>query len=253
MLTDDDVLGAVDAAEGAGAAVSSLVAMANARGGHDNISVVLVRPAGTILEAAASEEGVPSPAEISGQLDVIPIDRSDAHDDDVADVDPGVLEAAAHDDAAMGASQVPGQAPPAPPSRAEQRRARQAARRAWLLKRSALLVTLLVVAVVIGSVAWSQSYFLTTHDGRVAIDRGFPFLAMSKEYRTSEVDASELSKAERARYLDDHTLRGKADAERLLRRMPELAGRCDPSGSATKGDPTSTQLPDPACEDAAGQ
>lgn len=121
----------------------------------------------------------------------------------------------------------------------------RAALRRWLLIRSVAALGIVAAAFGIGMLAWSHSYFITVRDdGRIGIDRGFPISGMSRQYRTIDVARQDLSSASQARYLDDHTLRGRVDAERLLKRMPDLAGRCD---RVATSDPTERQLPDPSC------
>ncbi|MEO6867683.1 MAG: hypothetical protein ABI200_06650, partial [Gaiellales bacterium] len=89
--------------------------------------------------------------------------------------------------------------------------------RAWVL---ALLAVL--IAALIGGWVWSHSYFLMERaDGRVGINRGFPFARLATPYRSSDVVAQELSASDRDSLVESHRILDREDAERVLAELPE--------------------------------
>ncbi|MCW2924431.1 MAG: hypothetical protein JWM98_1835, partial [Thermoleophilia bacterium] len=95
----------------------------------------------------------------------------------------------------------------------------------------------LVLAAVAGAFTWSQSYFLIERqDGTVGVNRGFPFARLASPHRSSDVLASQLSKADRDRLVESHRLLSREDADRLLKELPE---RVEPTGEVPGGDTAS--------------
>lgn len=252
-------------------AVRELVALANERGGSDNISVVLVQPlppdedTATLAAAAAVAGGEEHPArsvELSGELDVVPIELTSEHE----------TSGARHDPSAEGTTQtiqaVPATPPRMPPVRRPGARtggpAHNAANgepplthaaewpqprpRARYLKRILFALFILLVAFVAGGVAWRQSYFLTEQrGGLVGIDQGFPIFGLSRDYQTSDVHVDDLEPGDRERYVATQTLRSREDAERIYDRLPELAGRCERQTAGGGSPADATTLRDPNC------
>ncbi|MBW3629425.1 MAG: glycerol-3-phosphate dehydrogenase/oxidase, partial [Gemmatimonadetes bacterium] len=67
---------------------------------------------------------------------------------------------------------------------------------------------------------WSQSYFLLEReDGRVGINRGFPFARLAAPYRSSDVVADDLSDADRERLVQSHRILSRSA---VLAREPGL-------------------------------
>ncbi len=96
---------------------------------------------------------------------------------------------------------------------------------------AALVFLVLALAAVI---AWRQSFFLTERaDGRIGIDRGFPLSGLHESWRTGEVTADELSAYDRRELIDAHQLRSRADAEKLLRQLPERIVATSPPTNTT--------------------
>ncbi len=80
---------------------------------------------------------------------------------------------------------------------------------------------MVVLAAIAGGFVWSQSYFLLEReDGRVGINRGFPFARLAAPYRSSDVVADELSDADRERLVESHRILSREDAERVLEELP---------------------------------
>jgi protein phosphatase len=211
MISDDEVAQLLTGAETLDEAAESLVRAANQRGGKDNITVVLFR-----LDDDGRPEGSPA------LVDEETIHRGLTADD---------LRAAVADQDRAGAV-VTGATPS--PARAPRDAGATEPRRGSKL-RGALtaLVAVVVVALVVaaGVAAARQAYFLGTDDGGlVTVYRGLPYELplgvelYSEEYR-SGVPATAIPEARRDRVLD-HQLRGRTDAEDLVRQLER--GTLDP-------------------------
>jgi serine/threonine protein phosphatase PrpC len=207
------------------AGVAALVDLANARGGTDNITVVVAQPVPSdvsgeldleALKAAVSQtaaippvgSGV-TPAEESGPLPtVLPDELRDVE----ASGEMPAMQPLEHDDEDMWAP----------------RGRRRGGGRGWLL-----LLALVVVGAAIGGFVWSQSYFLLERaDGRVGINRGFPIARLATPYRSSDIAAEELTASDRERLVDSHRLLSRDDAERVLDELPQrVDGSLDEQGS----------------------
>jgi len=256
------------------AATSAMVALANERGGTDNISVVLAQPL-RADEAVAGQTASLHPTEVSGELDVIPIEATDVHEEGettaaVPRAAPGWRGSGGGGSGGEGApadvatTQTFATVPPASGGRGTVARSDAApaadvgaatepvapARR----PRSRYLRTVLVIlflslaAFTAGAVAWRQSYFLTEHaNGSVAIDQGFPLLGLHRSFVESDVQVEDLEPADRERFVESETLRSREDARRLLERMRELAGQCEQLADTTTGAGVSAAPSDPDC------
>lgn len=256
-VSDDEIGAAVVAMHGNPArGAAALVALANERGGSDNISVVMVCPHpddrleipppvdGSGRAAPVGGLAPTNPAEISGEIDVISIDRTNLPrtGEDTVTVDEHTYQAAIQEHAIAREQlqpgkrrrQVPGTPSPAPA-------------RSWPVRRIAAAVAIVAISFLGGSWAWSQSYYIdTTGSGMITARHGFPLLGLNRAWRTTDIPARDLSTADRQKYVDRPTLRSKADVQRILRLLPELAGRCDDLNTNTV-DPPTTRLTDPAC------
>ena len=200
----DRQIGDVVAAGGDPAtAAGKLIDMANDGGGSDNISVVLVQP--LPLEPAVV---TPSPSEISGEIVMTPLA------DNADEPAPPDLEADVPNRSRSG------------------------------LRHLIVVVAILLVAAAIGGFAWSQSYFVAADSsGLVVIRQGFPVAGLHRTVQQSTVRSGDLSSSDRERYVDDHTLRGRHDAEKIIRKLPALAGLCSSGSLSTTG---SRSAPDAA-------
>jgi PPM family protein phosphatase len=204
MISDDEVQALLAGAGSLEDAADALVRAANQRGGKDNITVVLFR---------LDDDGGPEePA--AGGLDEETVHRGLTTDD----VRTAVLE-----------RERSGAVASAPP----RERARRSDRASGVKRGLATLAAALVLGLVVvaGVVAARQAYFLGTDDaGLVTVYRGLPYELplgidlYSQQYR-SGVPATSIPEARRERVLD-HQLRGRADAEDLVRQLEQ--GTLDP-------------------------
>lgn len=215
-----------------------LIDQANARGGSDNISVVLfqpvpsdvsgelrIRPLAAVggasgqapLAQTASMPAVESPAESSG-----PIDMAGRH---AAGIDVEELDARPFVDHTAGAAPVP-----------------------RTLKRTLAIVTAVLVAAGLGAFAWSESYFLMERgDGTVGIDRGFPVFGLSKPWKDGDVEADALTPSDRQRLVESHRLLSRGDAQRVFDGLADRVEPAEPEAAAstTPTPPTPAPAPTP--------
>ncbi|MCW2926588.1 MAG: hypothetical protein JWM86_556, partial [Thermoleophilia bacterium] len=198
------------------AAVASLVALANARGGSDNISVVVAQPVPSDVSGELSIEALHAAATTS-QLRVPEASAAPAEES-------GPIPAI-HPPAGATPAETSGELPRLEPvtegvkswERSDEDHQRRSSRRGLLA-----LALFVAVAAAAGGIVWSQSYFLVERgDGRVGIDRGFPFAGLASPYRSSDIDVEELETADRRRLVDSHRLLSREDAERVLDELPE--------------------------------
>lgn len=171
------------------AAAQALVDEANANGGEDNITVILFQIAtldDTIELPVTTEPAADADEDTLGELERIPVVAADA-----------------------------GATAPAPAAR----------KRRLLSWKVAVPLALVVLAAIAGGAVYglSRANFVGV-DGRgyVAVYQGVPWnlpfgIHLYREVYTSRLLAAELSQADR-RKLFDHTLRGRSDAERAIRR-----------------------------------
>ncbi|MCW2959664.1 MAG: Stp1/IreP family PP2C-type Ser/Thr phosphatase [Thermoleophilia bacterium] len=214
----------LESAKDPDAATQRLVDQANARGGTDNITVVIAQPvpsdvsgelnvqelhAALAASDAQSTSRLPqlaglsdAPAEASGPLPVV--ERDVEHSGELPALQPIDVNGAEHDGEGEEFHDPTGVA-------------RSRTVRGWLA-----FITVVIVAAVAGGFLWSQSYFLTERaDGRVGIDRGFPFAGLSRSHSTSDVTAEELSAADQERLVDSHRILSRTDAERVVDGLPD--------------------------------
>ena len=192
------------------AAVRWLVDLANERGGSDNITVIIAQPV---------------PSDVSGELSIEALHAAAATTSQIAK--PVVSEAPAQDSGPMplvvpqghSAAETSGELPrlqPIPHEEDWTEPTRRGGRRGLLV-----FVALVVLAAIAGGFVWSQSYFLIEReDGRVGINRGFPFARLASPYRSSDVVAEQLSDADRERLVESHRILSREDAERVLEELP---------------------------------
>jgi serine/threonine protein phosphatase PrpC len=195
----------------------ALIAAANLAGGRDNITVVLLR-----LEDvhAASSRAQESGAQAEGPEDRAPEDWA-----------PGTAAIGGTHATMTGASAVSAPLSPRRPRRPSAgrppRESSGSARRSMGLRRTSVVVGVLLVLGLLGSavyLAWQSVYFIGTNNrGLVTLYRGVPFRLpgnvnlYSSDY-VSGVSASTLSPGRR-RTLLDHSLRSEGDAASLLRSL----------------------------------
>jgi protein phosphatase len=208
-VDDATIAEIVTTSSGIDSAVDRLIDAANAGGGTDNISIALARHV---------DPTAPPARELTGEIDIAPIDRVD-DTGSMPIVDPGL---------SRPIDQVPTQPTESPP--------RKRASRSYVPVFVALAA---VAAFAVGVFAWSQSYYLVEReDGLVGADQGFPVPGMHREWRTSDVNVEDLEADDQAELLNRPTLRSEEDVEKLLDSLPERAGRCDTATGAIR---------DPAC------
>ncbi|MCW2956336.1 MAG: Stp1/IreP family PP2C-type Ser/Thr phosphatase [Thermoleophilia bacterium] len=205
------------------AATQRLVELANARGGSDNITVVIAQPV---------------PSDVSGELHTEALHAALAAQGAAGTTDQLPLvtasDAPAEASGPLPVVEMPTLEPIDPEGEGPEFRdptgvARSRTVRGWLA-----FATIVVLAAVAGGFLWSQSYFLVERgDGRVGIDRGFPFAGLSSSYSTSDISADELSAADQERLVDSHKLLSRSDAERVVAGLPDRV-------EAPDGDATST-------------
>ena len=189
------------------AALARLVDLANERGGTDNISVVVAQPVPSDVSGELSVEALHAAAATTGQIRRPVVSDAPAHDS-------GPLPAVIAPDTSVHLPVQPMQHEP--PGEVPVRRTRTA----W---RGLVLVALLaIVAAIVGGFMWSQSYFLLEReDGRVGINRGFPFARLAQPHKTSDVVAEELDESDREQLVESHRILSREDAERVLDGLPD--------------------------------
>jgi len=208
MLSEDEIAAVLSANPRLRDAGEALVEAANAAGGRDNITVVLLRLE-EVLRAA--EPGVADQETLIGIPAVSPVQ-----------------------DPALGPLAAPavGAAPAPPVSRRRPRPApsgapRSAARTRRLRRRAGILVVTLSVLGLLGAAAYlalQSVYFIGTNNrGLVTLFQGVPYklpgnLSLYNSDYVSGVSASTLS-PERRRTLLDHSLRSESAAASLIRSL----------------------------------
>jgi protein phosphatase len=207
------------------AAARALVDLANERGGSDNITVVIAQPVPSDVSGELSIEALRAAAATTSQLGAA--DAPPVLSDAPAEAS-GPLPVVADDVEMLPIEHEEDRAPVRPRRR----------RFGWLL-----VLLLVLVAAGVGAFVWSQSYFLLERaDGRVGINRGFPFARMGKPYRSSDVDADELDASERERRVDSHQILSRTDAEHVL---DDLRAQVDTPLGNTDGEGSGGVAPNP--------
>ncbi len=212
-VADDELARIVlDSAGDPDAAARRLVALANERGGTDNITVALAQPV---------------PSDVSGEL------RIEALEAAAGTASAGAIEdvATPEPDASLDARAVEtsGELPVLQPIHDEEP---VAARRGGSHVRTILVgAVLLALVVAVVAFTWSRSYFLLEReDGSVGIDRGFPIAGLSTQWRDSDVQADDLDPAERERLVDSHRMLSREDPARVLDELPRRLQPADGPG-----------------------
>jgi PPM family protein phosphatase len=211
MISDDEVTALLTGASSLDEAAQSLIRAANQRGGKDNITVVLFR-----LGDDSEPEG-----QAAAAVDEETIHRGLTADD--------VRSAVADQERSGAVVTAPRPARQTPrPAPATATRGRSGLRRALAALATVVVLGLIAAAGVIGA---RQAYFLGTDDGGfVTVYRGVPYelplgLDLYSEQYRSGVPATSIPEARRDRVLD-HQLRGRSDAEDLVRQLEQ--GTLDP-------------------------
>jgi serine/threonine protein phosphatase PrpC len=205
-------------------ATRRLVREAKNRGGHDNITVVVVRLA---------EEG-PSPRTDEERTAALPGAEAVAEADSSATAPlPAVPGPSAEArEGAVSAREA------AAPGSTEAAKAASGARRRGLGHRLWLLVVALVVAVVVVAlaVALNVSYYVGVDSGYVAVFQGLPYrlggLELSHVYLRTQTPALAVAPGER-HLLTDHSVTSKDEAIRIAEAMRAGVLAPSPSPSAT--------------------
>ena len=210
-------------------AVRALVDLANARGGSDNISVVVAQPVPSDVSGELSLEALQFAASAVGTTTQLPA--------------AGGSEAPAHRSGPLplivpegsSAAETSGELPTLEPLDEDSAGGwhdeppRSHRVRGWLL-----FGGIIALAAIIGGFTWSQSYFLVEReDGRVGINRGFPIGRLSVPHRSSDIVADELDPADRERLIVSHRILSREDAERVLDDLPQ---QIDPTIEEARGD-----------------
>lgn len=184
----------VEGGEPIDGSLARLVALANERGGTDNITAVAAQPV---------------PSDVSGELRIEVLSAA---------LDAGAAETVSSMvPAAPSAVEASGELPALQPMAPEEPTTPPWWRHEWIWWTAAGLV--LATAIVL---TWTQSYFLLERaDGRVGINRGFPVWRLSTPYRSSSIAAAELSSADRESYVESKRLLGRAESEKLLDQLAE--------------------------------
>jgi protein phosphatase len=210
MVGEDAIAAELGAARTLEETGHALVDAANAAGGRDNITVVLVRLEEVALAGAVTGE---QPTQVGM--------RTAAVASAVATVERPRTEA-------RRLAPLPGSpdGPPADGAVASSPRERRS-RRAWTL---AIIAAVLLVPVVLGGFAAINAvYFVGTEDGYVAIFRGLPYdLPLGVDlYERNYLSGARAADVPRPELLTDHTWRSRDDAYELVGAMERgrLAGR----------------------------
>jgi protein phosphatase len=179
---------------------SSLVSIANERGGTDNISVVLVQPRPAQLAPPGGwADGVPPQG--TGQIRMPDLASDDAPVSTAPADRPPRTRVENHTVLAESGFHVPWWA--------------------WLSAAAALAGVVLVLA-------WSNSYYLVErNNGRVGINQGFPIAGANRPHATGTVNIEDLPASEREALVESTTLRSRENAERLLSQLPEKVDGAD--------------------------
>jgi serine/threonine protein phosphatase PrpC len=208
----------------------SLIAAANAAGGKDNITVVLLRLEEVFSEAERLRDGhttitavAPAPVVASASRELTGIPSSQAHTDVAVRADESGASSGTN-----GEQPAPEPLPPRRPRFPEQapRRTKGARLRRRLRRLRTLVVLLAVVGVLAAGayLALQSVYFIGANQrGLVTMYNGLPYELPGKiKLYTSDyvsgVSASTLVPARR-RALLDHSLRSEADAAELMRQL----------------------------------
>ncbi len=212
MLSEDEIAALLRQHAPLRDAGEALVAAANAAGGRDNITVVLLRldevqaAAGSLVEEQATLTGVPAVRpEVPAAQDGEP-PAADALDGHLAEPAPAI------------AQRMPRRPGPEDGGAARRRRRR---RRLGVLAALAVVVVLLAAA---GYVALQSVYFIGTNNrGLVTMFQGVPYelpgnIALYKASYVSGVSAAAISPQRRSTLLD-HSLRSEGDAASLIRSL----------------------------------
>jgi len=222
MISEQLIAGILRAADGIEAAGRELVDAANAAGGRDNITVVLVR----LEEMPAA---APAGAAATAALE----QPTRAHDDALqARQARGAVVAPEPETARRGAPQ-PQELPAvtAARRRRQERADQPLPRKVKVFAATASTLIVLAILGVAGMFATRAVFFVgTDDDGMVTIYKGLPFelpagLKLYSEYSISGVPASTVPPARRKELLD-HQLRSRDDARDLVAQL-EL-GRLSP-------------------------
>ncbi|HXC46452.1 MAG TPA: SpoIIE family protein phosphatase, partial [Solirubrobacteraceae bacterium] len=229
MVGEEELLGLLVAHERLGDAGEALIAAANAAGGKDNITVVLLRleevfgegerpaDAHTTLAAAAI---APLASSAAPERASIPISHADA---DIAVRDGEYVEQQGSVNGKQAQTAVP-QRPRRPQQASQPTRGALLRRR---LRRARTLLVLLAACGVLAAAAYlafQSVYFIGANQrGLVTMYNGLPYELPGKiKLYTSDyvsgVSASTLSPAHRQALLD-HSLRSEGDAAELMREL----------------------------------
>jgi hypothetical protein len=205
---EDDELAQIVLANAADPAEAArrLIALANERGGSDNITLALAQPVPSDVSGELSIEAIDAAA--AAHTSNIPVAAPEPASDSGADDELPQMEPIPHDDEWI-----------------EPRRGVHPG--VW----AGAVAVLVLLFVIIGFV-WSQSYFLVERqDGHVGIDRGFPFARLATPYRSSETIAEDLVADDRERLVDSHRLLSQEDAERVLDELPSRLDAAETGGT----------------------
>jgi len=213
-------------------ATQRLVDQANARGGTDNITVVVAQPV---------------PSDVSGELRIEHLHAAAATTAQIQRAAPDAAPSSAHAEESGPLPSVQrdvetsGELPALQPIESAPYVDPTGVVRTRGTRRVIAAVLVIMLAVGAGAFLWSQSYFLIEReDGRVGINRGFPFLRLASPHRSSDVDASELSASDRERLVESHRILSRDDAERVLADLPSRIDSIGPTDKGSSGGDATT-------------
>jgi serine/threonine protein phosphatase PrpC len=207
-----------------------LVGTANAMGGHDNVTVIVV-------DIVEGEEAVPlTAAPVATPVDPIVTTV-------VEEPAPVPVEAELHDDITVIAPRVAPVAPPPVAPVSPIRRAGPKRRRRWVGAIMFVVAVLGIFGIAIAAITWygRSTFFVGVHDGKVTLFRGRPGGVLWIEptiEKTYDVRRDDLRPSDRARVDAGTDVRDTAAGDQYVRNLLNAA-----TTTTTTAAPTTTTAP----------